>query len=242
MTTRAQRPTTQAFTLIEVLVAIAVFAIVLAAVNTIFWGALELRRKTVESIDAAIPNEQALAIIRSDLLNIVAPGTNLFLTALDTSSINTNKISGSMPSQAQQGMSSPVFTTSNGQIDDNSYFGDVQKVTYYLAASTNGSAGKDLIRSVTRNLLPVTQVDNETRSILGGVQSIFFSYHNGSQWKDTWDTNETLRLPRAVKAQIVLASLERGRLAPPPLEVIANLIDAGTNTLAQATSTTAAAQ
>src|SRR5437870_12733619 len=77
--TRNTQSNPRAFTLIEVMIAMAVFAIVLAAINGIFWGALRLRNKTVESIDAALPKERALAIIRSDLANIVPPGGK-FLT------------------------------------------------------------------------------------------------------------------------------------------------------------------
>ena len=226
-----------AFTLIEVLISIAVFAIIMVAISNVFFGALNLRRKTVESIDAAIPAEQALSIIRNDLMNIVPPPTNggVFFATLDTTAANTNTSGDSMPSQTQQGMNSPVFTTSNGHVDDSTYWGDVQKISYYLANSTNGGVGRDLIRNVTRNLLPVMQADNDPQPILNGVQSIFFYYHDGSQWKEIWTTNETLRLPRAIKVQILMASAERGVAPPPPLEVIASLVDAGTNTTATAT-------
>ncbi len=68
------------------------------------------------------------------------------------------------------------------------------------------------------------------------MTSIFFFYHDGSIWKELWDsTNEVLVLPRAIKVQIELASAERGRVAPAPLEMIVALADAGTNTTQAAT-------
>ena len=67
-----------AFTLLELLIAVVAFAIVLAAINSVFYGAVRLRNKTVESIDAALPIQHALAILRADLSNIVPPGGLFF--------------------------------------------------------------------------------------------------------------------------------------------------------------------
>jgi type II secretion system protein J len=223
-----------AFTLIEMMIAIAVFAIVLAAINGVFWGALRLRKKTVESIDAALPKERALAIMRNDLANIVPP-SGKFFTTFTTTGTTTNANGVAMTTMP--GQNSPEFTVSNGAIDDRSGWGDVQRVSYQLMTSTNGGAGRDLFRIVTRNLLPsIQQQSSDQQSILRGVQSMFFYFHDGSAWKETWDsTNETLRLPRAIKVQLEMASAERGQLAPPPLELIVSLIDAGTNTTQVAT-------
>jgi type II secretion system protein J len=224
---------TRAFTLIEVMIAMAVFAIVMAAVNGIFWGALRLRNKSVESIDAALPKERALAIIRNDLANIVPPNGRFF-TAFTTVGSTTNAYGMAMNNMP--GQNSPEFTTTGGVIDDNTLWGDVQRVTYQLQISTNNSAGKDLYRTVKRNLLPSIQQGGEQQPILSGVQSIFFFYHDGSIWKETWDsTNETLILPRAIKVQLQMASEERGRVLPLPLEVVVSLVDAGTNSTQVAT-------
>ena len=226
--------TRTAFTLIEMLIAIAVFAVVLAAMNGVFWGALRLRNKSVESIDAALPKERALSIIRSDLENIVPPGGRFF-TMFTTTGTTTN--ANGMSMNNMPGQNSPEFTTSNGVIDDNTGWGDIQRVSYQLVVSTNGGVGKDLMRTVTRNLLPSVQQTSDQQSILTGVQNIFFYYHDGTIWKDTWDsTNEFLRLPRAIKVQLQMASEERGRQAPPPLELVVSLLDAGTNSTTQVAS------
>lgn len=216
--------TARAFTLLEVMVAVVVFAIVLAAINGVFWGALHLRKKMAESIDAALPTEQALAIIRNDLVNIVPPG-GTFFAQLQTTTASTNTSSmGGLPTSAQQGVSSPQFTTSSGAVDDRTYWSDVQRVSYYLS-------NHELHRTVTRNLLPVVQQDYEEESILTGVESIYFYYHDGSQWKAAWDpATETLKMPRAIKVQIAMAQTERGKLAPPALELVVPIVDAGTNT------------
>ena len=61
-----------AFTLLEILIAVAAFAIVLAAINTVFYSALRLRNSTTAAIERALPMEHALGIIKRDLANIAA--------------------------------------------------------------------------------------------------------------------------------------------------------------------------
>jgi hypothetical protein len=197
---------------------------------------LRLRNKTVESVDAAIPQERALSIIRNDLLNIVPPGGKFF-TTFTTTGATTNANGVAM--NVMPGQTSPEFTTSNAVIDDSSNWGDIQRVSYQLMNSAKGSNGRDLVRLVTRNLLPANQqTDNQQqRTILSGVQSIFFSFNDGTTWKDIWDsTNETLILPRAVKIELQMAAQQRGSALPLPVQIIVPLIDAGTNLTQVATT------
>src|SRR6266536_1288298 len=104
------------FTLLEVLIAVAVFAIVLAAVNVILYGALRLRNRAVESIEQGLPRRQALAIFQHDLANLVVPG-GVLSGDLQTSSI-TNLVGG---------QSSPDFYTTSGLIDETSPWAEIQK-------------------------------------------------------------------------------------------------------------------
>src|SRR5213593_2381412 len=148
------------FTLIEVLIAVAIFAIVLAAINTVFYSALRLRNRSAAAFDEALPVQQAVAIIKRDLANLVVPGGTLS-GALQTTSV-TNAVAG---------QSSPNFYTSTGFIDETSPWAEVQRVADALVASTNRFAGRDLIRAVTRNLLPAS-VDAQPNEqwLMSGVQ------------------------------------------------------------------------
>src|SRR5260370_20827343 len=62
------------FNLIEVLLAVTVFAIVLAAINTVFYSALRLRARTSAALDESAPVEQTLNVMRRDLQAAVGPG------------------------------------------------------------------------------------------------------------------------------------------------------------------------
>ena len=62
-----------AFTLIEMVLAIGVAAIVLIAVNTVLFAALRLRDATADTVDAAAPLDQTVTFLRRDLQCVVTP-------------------------------------------------------------------------------------------------------------------------------------------------------------------------
>ena len=72
----------RAFTLIEMILAIGVAAIVLIAVNAVLFTALHLREATADMVDAATPVDQAVTFLRRDLQCVVTPtnGTSKVLS------------------------------------------------------------------------------------------------------------------------------------------------------------------
>jgi type II secretion system protein J len=201
---KINRSNNRAFTLIEMILAVGVAALVLAVIGGVFFAALHLREVTQAAVDEATPVDQALAVMRRDLQCVVTP-TN-----------GTSKIlSGDFRVGAltSAGISQPVaieMFTATGALSDNAPWGDIQKVTYELKdpADRNGP-GRDLYRSITRNILAATTPDVEDQWMLGGVQSIEFSCFDGSQWSDVWDTtgvtSVSTNLPVAVRVRIQLA-------------------------------------
>jgi type II secretion system protein J len=222
-----------AFTLIEMVLAIGVAAIVLIAVNTALFAALRLRDTTADVVDAAAPLDQAVTFIRRDLECVVTP-TN------GTSKVLSGGFRAGNVSSA--GVSEPVavemFTTT-GALSANAPWADIQRVTYELKQPTDRNAtGKDLVRSVVRNLLTITTPEVEDQLMLSGVQDIKFSCFDGAQWQDTWDTTGVTstytNLPLAVRVDIRLAGSSTANAQPIELVVP---IDAQTRTNAVITVT-----
>jgi hypothetical protein len=198
------------------ILAISIMAIILAAINGMFFTALRLRNTAVNSLEATLPVEQALDVIEHDLSNLVgSTKTNgIFFGPFQTE--NQTNI---LPNQI-----GPDFYTSTGELDGMTPWSCVQKVDYLLAAPTNGNRGPgmDLIRAATRNLLSLSQPTqpDEQHAILSGVQSLAFLYYDGTQWDQNWDTTQQTNLPLAIKVQIHMASA-RGALAQnQPLELV----------------------
>jgi type II secretion system protein J len=247
---RQFRPRTQSFTLIEVLLAVVVFAIVLTAIHLVFHGAIRLRNKTTAALDNAAPLRHTLAILKRDLANLVVPGGTLSGQLQTTSTTGSQLGQSQSASQsrsaslsarlgASQGQSSPQFYTAVGILDDIAPWGEIEKVSYYLADPTDNTPGKDLIRTVTRNLLPTLQEESLDQWLMSGVQDIAFYFYDGAQWRDYWDsTTETNGLPPAIKVQLQLAAEDaaQGPAAMKLIELVVPLVvQARTNQTAQTT-------
>jgi len=187
---------TAAFTLIELMLALVIFAIILSAINAVFFSALHLRNKSAAAIEQSVPVQQAFDIIRRDLQGIVLPG-------------------GTMAGSLQTGVSSNMvqdgstqFTTSTGSLSDYEPWGKVQRVTYVLRDSMNRNSigGKDLIRSVTRNLLATAQDQPFEQLLLTDARQVQLMFYDGIQWRNNWDsTTETSTLPKGIKLEVDFA-------------------------------------
>lgn len=206
-----------AFTLIEMVLAIGVAAIVLVTICSVFFAALRMRDATQQLVDNETPVDQAMATMERDLACAVTPtnGTTKILSGdFRFGNGNISSIGISEP------VSIEMFTTT-GAVNDSKPWGEIQRVTYELRDPANpNSPGKDLVRTVTRNLLPVSTPDAEDQWMMGGVQSITFSGFDGTQWWNAWDTtgltSVNTNLPLAVKVDIQFA----GNNNSAPIEIV----------------------
>lgn len=208
----------QGFTLIEVLLAVGIFAIVLFAINTVFFSALRLERSTSHAVDARLPLNQAFAILRRDLQGAVQPMTNSYLLPRN---FTTGGRSGGLGS-SQSG--SLEFYTTTGIINDDVPWGDLQKVRYELVAATDraNAKGQDLVRVITRNILATTTVEEDEQLLVSDVESVEFLCYNGTDWRNAWDTSGgDVGLPLAVRVRVQLASENQEvKLSREPLELL----------------------
>ena len=190
-----------AFTLIEMILAIGIAAMVLIAINAVLFASLHLRDVTTDAVDAATPVDQTMTFLQRDLECVVPPTNG-----------TTHVLSGDFKvgDVSSLGVSGPVaieMFTATGALSADAPWADIQRVTYELESPTDPSAaGKNLVRSVTRNLLAMTTPDVDDQLMLTGVESIKFSCYDGSQWQDTWDTtgltSSETNLPVAIRVDI----------------------------------------
>ena len=196
------------------ILAVGVAAIVLVAINAVFFAAVHLRDVTQAAVDEATPVDLAVTILRRDLQCVVPPEPNGVLTG-DFKVGNVASLGTSLPVSAE-------MYTATGTLRENSPWGDIQRVTYELKdAADRNAAGKDLIRSITRNLLTTSTPDIEDQTLLSGVAGLKFSCFDGAQWLDAWDTTDmstaNTNLPVAVRVQIQMAG---SSASPLPVEIL----------------------
>jgi prepilin-type N-terminal cleavage/methylation domain-containing protein len=225
-------PPGSAFTLIEVMLALAISAIVLAAIGGVFFSAVRLRERTAAVLDESVALHHAFSLLRRDLQGALPPGSPF-------------PLAGDFKQEALGGGTSQssrlqLFTTT-GVISDAAPWGDIQEVIYELRdpSQRTSAGGKDLIRSVTRNLLATAVPDPDEQWLMGSVQSLEFSCYDGTDWRDSWDTSlGDTNLPSAVRVRILLASNNNAAIrAQQPFEMVVPLLSQSHTNLPQTTST-----
>ena len=222
----------QAFTLIEMILAVGITAVVMVAVTSVFFTALHLRNATQALVDSEVPLETASTLLRRDLRGVMSPTTNGILTG----DFKVGNVSS-------PGIGVPVaieMYTTTGALRANEPWGEVQKVTYELRNPTDISQpGRDLYRSVTRNVLATVgqtvndtatanlaatstgNIDVEDQWMMGNVAEFNVSCFDGNQWQTVWDTSNPqsaiTNLPLAVRVDIQLAGDSYNSARPEPM-------------------------
>jgi type II secretion system protein J len=206
------------FTLMEVILAVLVSAVVLAAINAVFFGSLRLRRGMSAITDQTLPQDNAVEIMKRDLVGIVPPGILAGPMGSDVSAI---------------GMTQPaaleIFTTTGATRSDVPW-GDLQKIDYSLQDPTNRTMGngRDLIRGVTRNLLATTPEPPDQQLLLSGVENLQLSFYDGTNWNDSWSQSLS-NIPVAVKVEIDFSQPAQGGTQSLPLKFLVPVTLAQTN-------------
>ncbi len=194
-----------AFTLIEMILALGVAAIVLLCITGVLFSVIRLRNTTQATVDAGSPLDQTLAVMRRDLECMVT-------TTNGTSKILSGGFRlGNISSLGVPGAVGTEMYTATGALSDSAPWGDIQRVSYGLRSPANTSSpGQDLYRSVVRNLLSVSTSQVDDQFLMSGVSSIKFSAYDGASWNDTWDTTSVdsvnTNLPVAVRVEIQLTA------------------------------------
>ena len=224
---QCRRTAPRGFTLLELLVATAVGAVVLLVVQTTYFGALRLHNTTHDRIAEDLVVQRTLGIIRRDLAGLMLPGGTL------SGQLQSDSFSSSITGSYGDRVTPDLFTNS-GKIDGWNPFSEVQMVAYYLAPASGGGRARDLLRVVTRNLLPVQESQPEEQVVLAGVESAAILFYDGMSWVDMWDSETTSTLPTAIKFSLVMAARDASQSAPGPIDLVVPVFVTTTTTQTQA--------
>ncbi len=201
------------FTLLELLIATAVGAVVLLVIQTTYFSALRLHRTTHDRLAEEQVVERALTILRRDFAGLMLPG------GLLAGQLQSDNFSSTLAAPAGERIT-PDFVTNSGRIDGWTPFSEAQRVAYYLAPAAAGESGLNLVRAVTRNLLPVQEEMPEEQVVLSGVESASILFYDGYAWVDTWDSEVTSTLPSGIRFSLVLTPREGATAANDPIELV----------------------
>ena len=206
----------EAFTLIELLIATAACAVVLAAIFGVFSRAIHLRDNATERTREARVRNHAVNVIRNDLRNAWVSGK-----------ISENKLAtvlkGSRETQQGGFPGYLKFTTTSAVDQPNEIGSEVQQVEYYIvtdAQAPDRNAGL-LVRTVDRNLLAATREKPPEQALLPGIAAIEVAFYDGDSWKDSWEvTEDDATVPQAIRVRLQPAGGLARERKPPPIEVL----------------------
>ncbi len=176
------------FTLIEVMLASVMAALILLAVYAVFSQAIKLRDNGTQRMHAYQLRSRASRTIRDDLQNAWVSG-GVLASVLEYSPSGSDGLDSAVPGYLK-------FTTTTGKDTADDLYGDVQEVEYYIAKDDSAVAGAtasgNLVRVLTRDLLDSTlQSPGEEEQVLAGVQSFTVSFWDGTTWQTQWDLTGT---------------------------------------------------
>jgi prepilin-type N-terminal cleavage/methylation domain-containing protein len=228
------------FTLIEILLASAAAALILAAIYGVFQHAIRLRDSATQRIRDLRLRARAATIIRDDLRNAYISG-GLFAGIVQGDTAGTDGPNSDLPGYLK-------LTTTTAKDTPDALYGDVQQVEYYIVrdsgtAAAGSGGGGDLVRAVTRDLLDSDQPIAGQQRILTGVQSFQVSFYDGANWQSSWSFNtadnsttgstasttstnssagssSAETLPDAIRVDIQQVPPTAGAAPPPPLEIM----------------------
>ena len=200
-----------AFTLIELLMALAACAVILAAIYGVFSRAVHLRDNATRRTREVRVRAHAANMLRNDLRNALVSGGTIAAT-----------LEGSQESHGGGFPGYLKFTATTAKDMDDELGGDVQEIEYYITRDSLASDQKAgvLVRTINHDILNTTKQALPEERVLAGVESMDVSFYSGTAWKTSWEvTTDEKTLPEAVRVSIQPVADAEGH-KPTPIEVV----------------------
>lgn len=180
--------TDRAFTLLELLLAIAVTAMLAATVYASLMVATHTRDLAADAVGRSRTLTLALGLVRRDLQSIPPP---------------TGTLAGAFIGEDDNETDTITFTTANAYLPPDGRLSDLVNVRIALTGDTDDDRALMLVREVTTNLLSPTTTEPEIQVLARGVTGFDVSYSDGADWLNGWDsTQRDNTLPLAVKVTL----------------------------------------
>jgi type II secretion system protein J len=199
---------TSGFTLIELVVALAIVAIIAASLADSLWIAYHATQRTEAAITPSRQASIMMDFISSDLQNALQTGTTA------TTLIGNFEGTQAQDDRGHEADDVIFFSTAESpqHVDANGEIKQIELTVEHIAG-TNDYA---LVRRVTRNLLAEVQPAPDEEIICRGVSSFTLQYFDGSNWDTTWDsTVEDKTIPAAVQVKVELEDTNASSKSPP---------------------------
>ena len=205
-----QKATRSAFTLLEIVIAMFIAAILLGTLYSGMYVANRARRSAAAAVDPARAASVAAEMMTQDLQGVLPPTGTLrgqFLgTRLPGPTGNADSVEFYCMGQ------DPVEPGGEAPLSEG-----IRKVVLVLRTDVTPPM---LVRQVTRNLLAPTAPVPEEEVICRNVRSFTIQYFDGFSWLADWDSTMTDNvLPAAIAIRLEMENPAAARPDAPPLVI-----------------------
>ena len=187
------------FTLLELLVALAMTAVLAGSLYATLRVAFNARRAADEAVGTVRRLELTMELMRADIRSAVVPSGIL---AGEFLGIDAADAAGEAHSDILL-----LHRTADGALATDGA-GDIRRVEFMCEPAEDGE-GLILLRRVTTNLLATRVVDPVDEVLCRGVGALELRYFDGVDWLDSWDSGvRDNALPLAVEVTLQLIDEE----------------------------------
>lgn len=191
------------FTLLEMVVATAIFTAVIAGAYALFDGSRRLAARAEFRTGMLQTARAALRAVEADLRGAVMSGS-----AYDTGFLGTEGGSEKEPLDRLElvSIASPVVEVSADLYRDakKGRRSDLSKVSYWIEQDETKKA-HGLVRERLGTMLPPEsrqRRDEDAEAVSADVIGLNFRYYDGTQWRDAWNSQQLLKLPRVIEVTV----------------------------------------
>jgi len=184
-----------AFTLLEVLLALAIISVVLLTAHMVLWSTLTASERVRAAGQPAASAEALLWLLREDLRGV--PAATLIEWAF----------SSAPTGQGAAGTPLISFLTVSDPLEQRTGTG-LWQVSYKVRPSAQRPGSLDLLRAAAPwHHGPLTEPVYEP--VFRGLSSFALQYSDGTEWRGTW--SEEPGPPAAVRIRLGLSAAEQGK-------------------------------
>lgn len=186
----------QGFTLIEVILAVTVTAVITAALFTSMGGAFRTRSQAEDALSGRDAARAAVTFIRNDLHGVPPAGGRIGGVFIG----EDQRESGNAEADRL------TYVTTNPALKSDQDLADLRQIELELRRSADEPDYFYLARMVTGNLLAVQTPEPDVQVIARRVVSMSLRYYDAGVWRQEWDsTQRDNQIPGAVELTLVTA-------------------------------------
>jgi len=197
----------RAFTLLELLVAMALMVVAASCLYTALYTGFRARRSAMSAVEPTALAVNAIELLKQDIYGVLTPDGVLAGAFVGTNSAGIKGVDAD---------SLDFYTTHVYAADDEVAAGLGQIELMLIEDDDTDDGTYQLVRRVTTNLLSLKAVDPDEQILCRSVVSLNLRYFDGDGWVEAWDsTADANSLPQAVEIDIEIAHDKDRRTGEP---------------------------